>query len=157
MPVDYYIKIQGCVVSLMSKNSKANVLRRLLVKPVWIELWHLITEDKFDMAKWSQLSPIEKNFMMLLAQKLNIQSRELHSANNNEAAGEIERLKVLEGSILAGNMNKDILNEAITIIDDLADRSMLYRRTANSLKKRFNKAYEQVSESFDTIQKLRRR
>lgn len=157
MPVDYYIKIQGCVVSLMSKNSKANVLRRLLVKPVWIELWHLITEDKFDMAKWSQLSPIEKNFMMLLAQKLNIQNRELHSANNNEAAGEIERLKVLEGSILAGNMNKDILNEAITIIDDLADRSMLYRRTANSLKKRFNKAYEQVSESFDTIQKLRRR
>jgi hypothetical protein len=157
MPVDYYVKIQGCVVSLMSKNSKANVLRRLLVNPVWIELWHLISEDKFDMVKWNRLTPTEKNFMMLLAQKLNIQNRELHSSNNNEAATQIERLKLLEGSILSGNLNKEILDEATSIIDDLADRSMLYRRTANSLKKRFNQAYAQTNQSFDTLKQLRRR
>jgi len=157
MPVEYYVKIQGCVISLMSKNSAANVLKRLLVNPVWIELWYLVTEDKFDMVKWNRLTPTEKNFMMLLAQKLNIQNRELHSANNNEAGTQIERLKLLEGSILAGNLNKDILDEALTIIDELADRSMLYRRTANSLKKRFKQAYNQTNESFDSIKQLRAR
>lgn len=156
MPVDYYVKIQGCVVTLRSVNSKANVLKRLLVNPIWIELWHLVTEDKFDMVKWSKLTPIEKNFMMSLAQKLDIKNRELHSANNNEAATQIERLKLLEGGIISGNLNKEILDEAIIIIDDLADRSMLYRRTANALKKRFKKAYEQINTSFNTIKQLRR-
>lgn len=156
MPVDYYVKIQGCVVTLRSINSKANVLKRLLVNPIWIELWHLVTDDKFDMIKWNKLTPIEKNFMMSLAQKLNIQNRELHSANNNEAASQIERLKLLEGGIASGNLNKEIIDEAMNIIDELADRSMLYRRTANALKKRFKKAYEQTSNSFDTIRQLRR-
>lgn len=157
MAVEYYVKIQGCVVSLKSKNSKANVLKRLLVNPIWIELWHLITEDQFDMVRWNRLTPIEKNFMMLLAQKLNIQNRELHQANNNEASNQIERLKLLEGSIVAGNLNKDIIDEAITIIDDLADRSMLYRRTANALKKRFRQAYENIDNSVDKVKQLRRR
>lgn len=156
MPVEFRVKIQGCVITLMSKKSGSNVLKRLLVNPVWIELWYLVNEGKFDMVKWNRLTPIEKNFMMMLARKMNIENRDLNSANNNEAATQIERLKLLEGSILSGNINKEILDEATTIIDDLADRSMLYRRTANALKKRFNQAYDQTSKSFDSIHRLRR-
>lgn len=106
---------------------------------------------------WNKLSANEKNFMMLLCQKLRIYNKELNSANNNEAASQIERLKLLEGSILSGNISKEIIDEATSIIDDLADRSMLYRRTANALKKRFNSAFERVSNSFEQVQQLRRR
>lgn len=155
--VPYYIKIQGCVVSLMSKNSGANVLKRLLVNPIWIDLWNDVLEGKFELSQWNRLSAIEKNFMITLANAMKIDNRYLHSANNNEAASSIERLKLLEGAILSGNINKEILDEANAIITDLNNRQMLYTRTANALKKRFSKAYEQTQESFNQVSSLRRR
>ena len=157
MAPQYYIQIHGCVVSLKSKGSRSCVLRRLLVQPLFIELWNLITENDFDHTKWSRLTQIEKEFMVMLTHKLSINNRQLQSANNNESAGSIERLKLLEGSISAGNLNKDILTEAHTIIDDLANRSMLHKRTANALKKRLAKAYETTENSVETLNSLRRK
>lgn len=157
MPPQYYIQIHGCVVSLKSKGSRSCVLRRLLVQPLFIELWNLITENQFDHTKWSRLTQTEKDFMMMLTHKLNIRNNQLESANNNESAAEIERLKLLEGSIAAGNLNKEIVEEAHTIIDTLASRSMLHKRTANALKKRIAKAYETTEESVNTLNSLRRR
>lgn len=136
MPPQYYIQIHGCVVSLKSKGSRACVLRRLLVQPLFIELWNLVSEGQFDHSKWVRLTQTEKDFMMMLMHKLKLENRQLASANNNESAANIERLKLLEGSIAAGNLNQDILTEAHTIIDDLASKSMLHKRTANALKKK---------------------
>ena len=157
MPVEYYIKIQGCVVTLHSKNSGANVLKRLLVNPVFIDLWYEVTENEFDIHKWNKLNNTEKNYMVMLARKLNVDNKKLESANNNEATNKIERLKLLEGGILAGNMSPDIVTEALNIIDELADRQMLYRRTANALKKRSKSASQNVENSINEIQNLRRR
>jgi len=157
MPVEYYIKIQGCVVTLHSKNSGANVLKRLLVNPTFIDLWYEVTENEFDIHKWNKLNNTEKNYMVMLARKLNVDNKKLESANNNEATNKIERLKLLEGGILAGNMSPDIVTEALNIIDELADRQMLYRRTANALKKRIQSASQNVENSINEIQNLRRR
>lgn len=157
MAVEYYIKIQGCVVTLHSKNSGANVLKRLLVNPVFIDLWHEVTENEFDIHKWNKLNNTEKNYMVMLARKLNVDNKKLESANNNEATNKIERLKLLEGGILAGNMSQDIVTEALNIIDELADRQMLYRRTANALKKRITNASKSVENSINEIQNLRRK
>lgn len=157
MAPQYYIQIHGCVVSLKSKGSRSCVLRRLLVQPMFIELWNLITDNDFDHSRWMRLTQTEKEFMMMLTHKLQISNRQLESANNNESAANIERLKLLEGSIAAGNLNQEILTEAHTIIDDLANRSMLHKRTANALKKRLAKAYETTEDSVNTINSLRRR
>lgn len=157
MPIEYYAQIHGCVVSLKSKGSGTCVLRRLLVQPTFIELWNLITENDFDHNRWQRLTPIEKEFMIMLSHKLKINNLKLHSANNSESANNIERLKILEGEISAGNLNKEILIEAHKIIDDLAKKSMLHKRTANALKKRLAQAYETTEESVKTISNMKRR
>jgi hypothetical protein len=155
--VPYHVSIKGCVVSLMSHNCGSNVLKRLLVNPSWVDLWTLVKDGKFDLGLWNKLTPREKSFMMLLANNMKIENPELHSTNNHEAEQDVERLKLLEGAIIGGNLNKEIVEEANGIIDRLADKQMLYRQTANSLKKRFAKAYEQTQESFDDVARLRRR
>lgn len=155
--IKYKLRIQGCVVTLMSENSGSAILKRLLVNPAWIDLWNLISENQFDLGLWNRLSQKEKNFMILCANKLNIDNKQLHSANNNEAASSIERLKLIEGSILAGNINKDLLDEASTIIDDLSSRQMLFTRTANSLKKRLQAEFDKTKDSVDMITTLRRK
>jgi hypothetical protein len=155
--VPYHVSIKGCVVSLMSHNCGSNVLKRLLVNPSWIDLWMMVKDGDFDLALWNKLTPREKSFMLLLSNCMKIENHKLHSANNHEAEQDVERLKLLEGSIIGGNINKEILDESTAIIDRLADRQMLYRQTANSLKKRFAKAYEQTKDSFEDITRLRRR
>lgn len=157
MAPQYYIQIHGCVVSLKSKGSRSCVLRRLLVQPLFIELWNMVNDGKFDHSMWVRLTQTEKEFMMMLTHKLGLSNRQLESANNNESAASIERLKLLEGSIASGNLNQEILTEAHTIIDDLANKSMLHKRTANALKKRLAKAYETTEQSVETISALRRR
>lgn len=154
--VPYFVNIKGCVVSLMSKNSGLNVLKRLLVNPAWVDLWFKVKENDFDLMLWNKLSQREKSFMMLLVSKLGIDNAQLNSANNHESENDIERLKLLEGSILAGNLNSEILKESTEIIDRLADKQMLHRQTASSLKKRFKHAYEQTNDSFVSIQRLRK-
>lgn len=155
--VKYKIKIQGCIVSLMTENSKTAIIKRLLVNPAWIDLWHIVNEGEFDLQLWNKLSLKEKNYMIFLANKMKIDNKQLHSANNNEASTSIERLKLIEGSILAGNINKELIDEAFNIIDDLSERSMLYTRTANQLKKRLTIAFENTKDSFDEIRSLRKR
>lgn len=155
--IPYKLKIQGCVITLGTENSKSAIIKRLLVNPAWIDLWNIVSEGDFDLSLWNRLSNKEKNFMIFIANKMKIHNNKLHSANNNEAGDAIQKLKLIEGSLLAGNINKELIDEGTMIIDDLINRCMLYPRTGNNLKKRLQIAYNNSKNTVDEIKLLRKR
>jgi hypothetical protein len=135
---------RGLQVFIYSKKNNAQKCR-IIASPEFIELLNIITDtsdkNNFDYELWGKLSQMEKNFMYKLDQlcipeeQKNIKFENAHLKDSQNL---INRLKLLEGTISAGNDGKQVIDESINIINELVDRHQISKlvgtKMTNTLK-----------------------
>lgn len=139
-----FLRITGSVVSLyrQQKNDKINLFKRKICSPEFIELLYKILADDFDEAMWLNLPDKDKQFLMTVVNsthkenpKFNIAVAKYNNSNLNE-------LKIIEGEIVAGNLNPELLTKFNRIIDNLMDTYQLTHNHGSMLKKNLARTLE---------------
>lgn len=120
---------KGFQVFIYSKKNNSQKAR-IIASPEFVELLNMITNDKneFDYGLWNKLNQMEKNFMYKIDQLCIPEEQKnikLENAHLKDSQNLINRLKLLEGTIQAGNDGKMVLEEAIEIIKELVNRHQI--------------------------------
>ena len=147
MAIKKYIKIKGLYVGLYREHITRPVLfNRRLVEPAWIELWFKATENQWDDNLWEQISDENKDFFSrcyhVTEQPVN---RYLEVAVSKKFKKIQQRLVLLEGMIMSGNINKDLIEEVSSILDSLVKSDQLPQKQASRMKKRIQRTYDMIS------------
>jgi hypothetical protein len=151
MAIKKYIKIKGLYVGLYRDHiSKPVLFGRRLVEPAWIELWFKATENQWDDMLWEQISDENKDWFSycyhISEQPVN---RYLEVAVSKKFKKVQQRLVLLEGMIMAGNINKELIDEINEILDSLVKSQQLPQKQASRMKKRIERTYQSIK---NTIQ-----
>lgn len=152
MAIKKYIKIKGLYVGLYRDHITRPVLfGRRLVEPAWIELWFKATENQWDDMLWEQISDENKDWFSycyhISEQPVN---RYLEVAVSKKFKKVQQRLVLLEGMIMAGNINTALIDELNTILDSLVKSQQLPQKQASRMKKRIERTYESIKNSINT-------
>lgn len=147
MVIKKYIKINGLYVALYREHIKKPVLfNRRLVEPAWIELWFNATENQWDDSLWGQLSDSNKDWFSYCYHITNqSENKSLEIAISKKFKQTQIRLNLIEGLIMAGNINKDLINEVNNILDSLVNSYQLPRKQASRMKNRIQRTYDTIS------------
>ena len=146
MAIKKYIKIKGLYVGLYRDHITRPVLfGRRLVEPAWIELWFKATENQWDDMLWEQISDENKDWFSycyhISEQPVN---RYLEVAVSKKFKKVQQRLVLLEGMIMSGNINTALIDELNTILDSLVKSQQLPQKQASRMKKRIERTYESI-------------
>lgn len=146
MPIKKYIKIKGLYVGLYRDHiTKPVLFGRRLVEPAWIELWFKATENKWDDSLWDQISDENKDWFSYCYHTTNQpDNNNLEIAVSKKFKKIQQRLVLLEGMIMAGNINKELIKEINDILDNLVKSSQLPQKQASRMKKRIERTYESI-------------
>ncbi len=151
--VKKFVKIHGLAISLyreapyVSTKGRPVLVKRKLVEPAWIELWFKATEGGWDVTLWEQLSDDNKDWFAycfhMTEQKDN---KELEISLSKKFKKTQQRLQLLEGMIMAGNMNDDLVSEFKGILDSLVASYQLPLKQGSRMKKRLDRTYAALSQ-----------
>lgn len=149
MAIKKYIKIKGLYVGLYRDHiTKPVLFGRRLVEPAWIELWFKATENQWDDMLWDQLSDDNKDWFSycyhISEQPVN---RYLEVAVSKKFKKVQQRLVLLEGMIMAGNINKELIDEINDILDSLVKSQQLPQKQASRMKKRIERTYKAIEDT----------
>ena len=146
MAVKKFIKIKGLYVGLYREHSTKPVLfGRRLVEPAWIELWFKATENEWDDMLWEQISDQNQDWFSYCYHLTNQpDNKELEIAISKKFKKVQQRLVLLEGMIMAGNINKELIVEIGGILDSLVNSQQLPRKQAARMKKRIDRTYDAI-------------
>ena len=149
MAIKKYIKIKGLYVGLYRDHiTKPVLFGRRLVEPAWIELWFKSTEGGWDDMLWDQLSDDNKDWFSycyhISEQPVN---RYLEVAVSKKFKKVQQRLVLLEGMIMAGNINKELIDEINDILDSLVKSQQLPQKQASRMKKRIERTYKAIEDT----------
>lgn len=144
--INKYIKIKGLYVGLYREHNTRPVLfGRRLVEPAWIELWFKATEGEWDDALWEQLSDDNKDWFSYCYHITNQPDNKwLEIATSKRFKKVQQRLVLIEGLIMAGNINEDLVKEVNDILDSLVKSNQLPQKQASRTKKRIERTYNSI-------------
>lgn len=126
------ISIHGCLIII--KRGPKQLVRRL-VSPEWLRLYILIKNGDFDESLWLLLPRELKALLGYVCRLFEIPfGDDFNVALATDYKADYDRLKLLEGSIKAGNNNVALFDECIEIIDGLAKSGQLRPQTASLMK-----------------------
>lgn len=151
MPVKKFIKIKGLYVGLYRDHINKPVLfSRRLVEPAWIELWFKATENQWDDSLWEQISDENKDWFSYCYHITNQpENKYLEMAVSKKFKKVQQRLNVLEGMIMAGNINNELVDEMNDILDNLVKSSQLPQKQASRMKKRIERTYNEIKKTIN--------
>lgn len=146
MAIKKYIKIKGLYVALYREHTIKPVLfGRRLVEPAWIELWFKATEGQWDDSLWEQISDDNKDWFSNCYHVTNQpDNKYLEIAVSKKFKKIQQRLVLLEGIIMSGNINKDLIEEINEILDKLVKSQQLPQKQASRMKKRIERTYKAI-------------
>ena len=132
----YHYKRNGLCINIYSNSKSTGLKKRLIVSPEFVQLLDKIesNEKQFDEALWRQLSQVEKNFIYEINQDCKIFNKELEMEHLKESNKLMDRLKLLEGSIMAGNAGDLVKKEFVEILDQLVERRQLTKFITSKMK-----------------------
>jgi hypothetical protein len=144
--INKYISIKGLYVGLYREHNTRPVLfGRRLVEPAWIELWFKATEGEWDDMLWEQLSDDNKDWFSYCYHLTNQpDNKYLEIALSKKFKKVQQRLVLLEGMIMAGNINEDLVKEVNDILDSLVKSNQLPQKQASRTKKRIERTYANI-------------
>lgn len=156
--IPFFAKINGSVFSLL-RQSPVNKLiackARKIVSPNFLELWNILMQGEFDYDIWNGLDDGEKNFITLAAYWTQLKNYKLHIAISKYTKHQTDRLKLIEGAIVAGNMNSELVHEYISIIEKLRDTNQLSKFSStsmiNKIKRRFENLLTDIENDRETV------
>ncbi|KAI9995036.1 hypothetical protein PInf_011986 [Phytophthora infestans] len=141
------ISIRGNLVSVYrppNKKGYKTLVRRKVVEPEWVKLWYEIMDGKFDESLWLRLNDIDRSFLSFCVHAAEILNKEfnVHLAQDHKI--HFDQLKIVEGELMAGNMNKQLVDQYNGIIDQLTSTLQMPRLQGTLLKKRMARTFEQM-------------
>lgn len=132
---EHEIIIHGC---LLIVNRGPRQLIRRVVTPEWLKLYFMIKIGEFDTDMWNTLPRELKALLGYVCRKLKHPfSDEFNIALATDYKADYERLKLLEGSIKAGNNNTALIDECIKIIQGLGNSGQMNSKTAKTMIRSF--------------------
>ncbi len=145
-------KISGNVLDLYhnpSKTSKAatKLYKRYFVSTEFIQLFFLISDDKFDDALFERLSEKEKHEFAHVISYLNMNSRAFTIALSKLNRGMFSRMQLIEGSVKSGNLSEELREEYIEIITSMKHLGMLPASTAERYIGSIKRTYDKLKKS----------
>lgn len=147
--VPKFIKINGLYVALYrSHKTRPTLFKRRLVEPAWIELWFKATEEGWDETLWEQISDENKDWFSYCYHMTDQpDNKHLEIALSKKFKKIQQRLVLLEGMIIAGNINKDLVIEINNILDQLVGSRQLPQKQASRMKGRIERTYDIISKT----------
>ncbi len=137
------VKITGSVVSVFRKMGTKDALwRRRVVEPEWIELWYKIQADEFDESLWLRLNDADREFLIFCVNASHIENRAFNIAVAKSQKATSDELKIIEGELLSGNLNKTLVSKYNKIIDMLTETMQMGKQHGTLLKNRMQRSYE---------------
>lgn len=116
----YQVRISGALVSVYTDNPgiKPRISFRKIVSPDFFRVWYSINDD-FDLDSWNKLPIDQKMYLAKVASMIKLETKDLSIAIANMVADINDRLKLIEGAVLAGNMNVELVKEYIELVEKL--------------------------------------
>lgn len=165
IPLTFKYVRDGLFVYMRSSRMKP-LHSKLLVSPAFVDLLldidppirktksiiygegvNIKDKGTFDLKKWDELSQTEKNFLYDINQKCNINNKDLEIEFLRETEPYIDRLRILDGELTAGNISDKLLRELNNLIDDLYLRHQITAMHRTNYKKKIGK----YSKILDTL------
>ena len=151
----YKIQQQGPFIRIYQKKK---LIKKRIVSAKFIKLWYLLLENRFDSELYDELEENDKLFFIELytcyQKNEGEQKSSFESFRVKLAQPFIEKLKILEGSIMTGNMNKELLNDYEDVLDKLKKHNYMTNRQATTLFKRLKLTYDILEESDKIISQI---
>lgn len=151
----YTIQQQGPFIRIYQKKK---LIKKRIVSAKFIKLWYLLLENRFDSELYDELEENDKLFFIELytcyQKNEGEQKSSFESFRVKLAQPFIEKLKILEGSIMTGNMNKELLNDYEDVLDKLKKHNYMTNRQATTLLKRLKLTYDILEESDKIISQI---
>lgn len=151
----YTIQQQGPFIRIYQKKK---LIKKRIVSAKFIKLWYLLLENRFDSELYDELEENDKLFFIELytcyQKNEGEQKSSFESFRVKLAQPFIEKLKILEGSIMAGNMNKELLNDYEDVLDKLKKHNYMTNRQATTLFKRLKLTFNILEESDKIISQI---
>lgn len=152
----YTIQQQGPFIRIYQKKK---LIKKRIVSAKFIKLWYLLLENRFDSELYDELEENDKLFFIELytcyQKNEGEQKSSFESFRVKLAQPFIGKLKILEGSIMAGNMNKELLNDYEDVLDKLKKYNYMTNRQATTLFKRLKLTYDILEESDKIISQIK--
>jgi len=143
-----YIKIRGSYVSIYRRYGDKHpiLLHRRVVEPAWIQLWYQISENKFDLGLFKQISDDNQDYLALCFGIIfpDLDNKELNVNIAKKSEYLQKRLLLLEGLIESGNINESLIQEMGQILDKLVSSGQINTRKATRMKLRLLRTYEAI-------------
>lgn len=143
------VSIRGLAAYLYAEREgmQNHVYKRKLVSPEWINLWYLISAGSFDQSLYISLNKIDKDFLAYCVHQCGIHNSDFEIALARDYRNVLERMRVLEGSIKAGNVNREIADEFKKIIDSLVSSWQISSKMGTSLKSAMERTLKETEQS----------
>ena len=151
------IKFDGNFLTLI-RPSKTR--RKFIVSKTFMKLWFKTIENDFDEQLYELMDEKNKKlfietYVFWLNQVPNTTmqtSFEIYRADISKPF--VEKLKVIEGSIMAGNLNQELVKQYEDVLQDLVDYHFMTSRQRTMLLKRIKLTHELLEESDGIINNL---
>lgn len=134
------IVIKGSVVSVYgaSKN-KRQLNRRKIVEPEWVQLWYEVVNGKFDERLWLHLNDVDRQFMIYCVNASHIHNPAFNIHVSRDQRVIFDDMRRIEGEILSGNLNTELITRFDKIIDMLVSTMQMERKHGTALKNRLER------------------
>lgn len=148
-PVNKFIQIRGLYIGVYRSHLTRPVLfSRRIVEPAWIELWFKSTENQWDDMLWDQINDSNQDYFSYCYHITNQKpNNNLEIALSKKYKKIQNRLVLLEGEIVAGNINQAIIEEINSILDLLVNSQQLPQKQASRMKNRIKRTYEKIQKT----------
>ena len=142
MAQQYEIRITGGLVSIIrvGRKSRAVFIRRI-VSPPFIRVWYSVKEARFDRESWDALPLDEKMYMSRIASLTNLDSEDLAVASASLVQDIHKRLTLIESAVIAGNLNKALVEEYLELVDKLAEAGSINHMMSSHMKRVIRNRY----------------
>ena len=147
MSPKYDIKIFGSTIQVIRPNSRASpIYLRRLVSPTFIKVWFSVKDkDKdFDRSNWDMLTTDEKMFLSRITVLAQIEDGGLAQANSSLIHDVHQRLQLIEGAVVSGNLNRSLVEEYLQLIDKLSESGNLNKNAAAKMKACITNRYSEL-------------
>ncbi|KAI9995031.1 hypothetical protein PInf_011981 [Phytophthora infestans] len=101
-------------------------------------------DGKFDESLWLRLNDIDRSFLSFCVHSAEIHNKEFNVHLAQDHRIHFDQLKIVEGELMAGNMNKQLVDQYNGIIDQLTSTLQMPRLQGTLLKKRMARTFERM-------------
>lgn len=149
---DHSYRIFGNVFELRVKRPYKGrydevLYKRYFVSPEFIQLFYKIHDEQpIDEELYNRLSTEEKKAMSVVVNYLQITSPSFNIALAKTMRTVYERLKVIEGAVMAGNLSKELQDEYVDIMKDMKMTGALPSNIAQSRINQMRRTYKALNE-----------